>query len=71
MGEKTPQSAVTAVQPPLELWYKKAAPDSDKGWEEYGLPLNGYLDAAEKPFDILLKDILRTIKRCFAAFTLT
>lgn len=46
MGKKTPQNAVTAVQPPLELWYKKAAPNSDKGWEQYGLPLgNGYLGA--------------------------
>ncbi|MGN0555096.1 MAG: glycosyl hydrolase family 95 catalytic domain-containing protein [Candidatus Fimenecus sp.] len=35
-----------AAQPDLELWYKQPAPDSDTGWERYGLPLgNGYLGA--------------------------
>ncbi len=30
----------------MELWYKSPAPDSDFGWEHYGLPLgNGYLGA--------------------------
>lgn len=34
------------IQPPMELWYKSPAPDSDFGWEHYGLPLgNGYLGA--------------------------
>lgn len=34
------------AQPPLELWYKKPAPDTLEGWESWALPIGcGYLGA--------------------------